>query len=314
MEDVKISSYLHAMNRSLLPNHGVALLSRQDVMNISPLSWQSIKNIFPLIQGVSGSNESPQCSLGVSGSKSPQLRQGVSGSNESPQCSLGVSGSKSPQLWQGVSGSNESLQSWLDVLGSKSPQLWQGVLETCVRNEYVSGTRKTPQPWQSVRNKSLSLKFIRNSCLLSRISVFCSDYHNILILESHKKGNFTSSYSQIWKCSQLCSFDKPVIHITKELYFVNIPSVFHLYSIVYFTCLMSAYNRCIRIYLLIRRYFMYQHDFKQLWKKMIVDGVPYKKIQCKQLYTAISSSDDNPKDQEKKETFQNDSSLSMSSD
>src|SRR5580704_395654 len=146
---------------------------------------------------------------------------------------------------------------------------------------------------QSVRNKPcLSVQSVTDiSCLLMQCAKnLCSlkrnlysDYH---MLEYHKKGNFTSSYLQIWKCSKLCSFDKPVDHISKEIHARNISAIYHLYSIVYFTHSASVYNICIRIYLSIRRHFIYKHDFKELQKKIIVDIKPYKEIKYRKIYTA----------------------------
>jgi hypothetical protein len=57
---------------------------------------------------------------------------------------------------------------------------------------------------------------------------------------------------------------------------------------------------------------MYKHDFKELWRQMIIDEIPHKKIQSRQSYIAIS---DSHKHDGKKETFRNnESSSSMSSD
>jgi hypothetical protein len=137
-------------------------------------------------------------------------------------------------------------------------------------------------------------------------------FQDIHILENYQKGNFTSSYSQIWKCSKLCSFDKPVV--IKEINFRNIPSIYHLYSIVYFTHSVPSYNRCVRIYLSIRRHFMYKHDFKALWLKMVLDIIPYKKYQCRQLYTATSHSVNNCQKDEKEEKTSCDNNSSISSD
>jgi hypothetical protein len=160
-------------------------------------------------QDVSGSNESPQSCLGVSGSnvKCPSLlsRQDMSGSNE-------VSGSKSSLFCQSVSGTNVSESNGF-------PQSWQG----------VSKINRSFQIWQGVRN----------SYSLLRIS----DHHLLL---KYEKGNFTSSYLQIWKCSSnVCSFHKPIIYIIKEIYFKNIPSIYQLYSIAYFTHSVSSDNRLV---------------------------------------------------------------------
>src|SRR5580704_1930220 len=135
---------------------------------------------------------------------------------------------------------------------------------------------------QSVTDTScLLMQCAQNLCSLKRN--LYSDYH---MLEYHKKGNFTSSYLQIWKCSKLCSFNKPVHHISKEIHAINISAIYHLYSIVYFTHSASVYNICIRIYLSIRRHFIYKHDFKELQKKIIVDIKPYKEIKYRKIYTA----------------------------
>ena len=110
----------------------------------------------------------------------------------------------------------------------------------------------------------LLIQYSKNPYSLLRILMSHSDYQNIQILEGNKKGNFTSSYSPI--CSQLCSCDKPVLHITKELYFGHISSIYHLYSIVYYgdnhytSCVISEDNS------------VWYHDGIQTGSSMILQG------------------------------------------
>jgi hypothetical protein len=169
---------------------------------------------------------------------------------------------------------------------------------------------------QCVRSRPcLHMQCIKNSCSQVRISISRSEYEDIRILENHKKGNFTSSYSQIWKCSKSCSFEKPVVHVTKEIYLRNISVLYHLYSIVFFTYSVTPYNRCIRIYLSVKMYFMNKHDFKELCKKMMDNRISHRNTQNRQLYTYNFSSLDIQKDKNKKETFCNNNSFSsISSD